>query len=325
MMILLYIIILVAGFFALVKGADTFVDGSCGIARLFHVSGLIIGLTIVSMGTSAPEMAVSVVAAAQGSNEIALSNVVGSNVFNVLMILGICSLLGDLPVAEDVRKRDFPVMILSTAFVLPFAASGIIRSRALPKTMAENAGTVSRVAGVVLLIAFGAYIYALIRSAGKNPEEEKEGEKIPLPKCFIMIIIGLVLIVAGGQAVVYSAKCIARAMGLTETLIGLTVVALGTSLPECVTSVVAAKKGETALAVGNAVGSDIFNMMFVLGASSTIHPVVANAASACDLAILLVVSLLVWLFSMTNNAVKKGEGIIMIICYFSIMAFAVLR
>ncbi len=325
MMILLYIIILVAGFFALVKGADIFVDGSCAIARRFHVSGLVIGLTIVSMGTSAPEMAVSIVAAAQGSNEIALSNVVGSNIFNALMILGICAIIGGIPVDRDVKNRDFPVMILSTAFVLPFAASGIILSRTLPKTMADNTGTVSRIAGIALLIAFAAYMYALIRKSGRNPEEDQGGKVISLPMSIFMIITGLLLIVAGGQAVVNSAKSIARAMGLTETLIGLTVVAVGTSLPECVTSVVAARKGQTALAVGNAVGSDIFNMMFVLGTSSAIHPVVVNAASVCDLMILLLICLMVWLFSRTKDTINRGEGIIMVLCYIADMVFAILR
>ncbi len=327
-MVFIYLLILVAGFFGLIKGADIFVDGSSSIAKMFHIPGLIIGLTIVSMGTSAPEMAVSIVAAVQGSNEIALSNVVGSDMFNILMILGLCSMIGDLPVERDVLRRDFPVMIGSFIFVLPFAASGIIGTGKLPAAMSDNAGMVSRITGLGLLAGFTVYMIFLIRKAGKGKgENEDTGNdgNISLPKCILMIIAGLILIVAGGEIVVYSAKNIARAMGLTETLIGLTVVAMGTSLPECITSVVAAKKGETGLAVGNVLGSNIFNIMFVLGISSTIHPVASNFASMCDLSILIGVSLMAWLFANTRKAVRRVEGLILVLCYAAHLTFAVLR
>lgn len=324
-MIFLYILILVAGFFGLIKGADIFVDGSCGIARLFSVSGLVIGLTIVSMGTSAPEMAVSIVAAVTGSNEIALSNVVGSDIFNALMILGICAIIGGLPVDGKVLKRDFPVMTVAIAFLIPFAASGIIMSRKIPAGMSEPAGVVGRAAGIILIIAFTAYIISLIKTSDKEPEETGERKDIPLTKCILFIIFGIAVIVLSGQAVVYSAKNIARAMGMTETLIGLTVVAFGTSLPELVTSVMAAKKGEKALAVGNAVGSNIFNIMFVLGTSASIHPVVSNMASVYDLMILLIIAVGVWIFAASKRQINRIEGVVMVLCYFSYLTYAALR
>ena len=324
-MIILYILVLLAGFFALVKGADIFVDGSSGVARIFHVSGLVIGLTVVALGTSAPELAVSATAALQGSNEIALSNVIGSNLFNLLMVLGISSLVTTLPVESGVLKRDFPVSVAAEIFVFAVISFGFFPGKIRLMGMNENAGTLVRPAALLLLAAFIVYLVYLVIEARRNPETAENVNPIPMWKCIIMIITGIALIVAGGQAVVNCAKEIARIMGLTETLIGLTVVAVGTSLPELVTSVVATRKGAIDLAVGNAVGSNIFNVMLILGISSSIHPVTANIASVYDLLILIGISIMVWIFAFFSRSINRFEGLIMVLCYAGTMAFAIMR
>ena len=310
---IMYGFLLVVGFIALIKGADWFVDGSSALARNFRVPGVIIGLTIVALGTSAPELAVSVSAALQGANEIALSNVVGSNIRTV-------------PVEEGILKRDFPLSMIVTALVLLMTCfASILSGSFLRGKMEDRAGIVSRVTGIVLLAVFIGYIILLIYDAKKHPDTEETGEMIPLWRCFLLIAVGLILIIAGGQAVVYSAKVIAGALGMTETLIGLTIVAVGTSLPELVTSIVAARKGEAGLAVGNVVGSNIFNLLFILGISSAIHPIAVNVASVFDMMILLVVSILTCAFSVRGKSIRRTEGVFMVFIYIADMVFAVLR
>lgn len=326
-MIVLYLLLLVAGFAALMKGADLFVDGSSALAGNFKISKVIIGLTIVAMGTSAPELAVSTSAALQESNEIALSNVVGSNIFNLLFVLGICAIIYPVPVDKVILKRDIPISIVITVLLLLMTSSGVLFNKDfLQFKMNDIAGDVSRLTGIILLVVFFCYIFYLITDARrKRTEEEKSEDTIPLWKCSVLILFGLVLIIGGGQAVVYGAKAVAQVFGMSETLIGLTIVAVGTSLPELVTSVVAARKGETGLAVGNVVGSNIFNILFILGISSTIHPIGVNAASVYDVIILIGVSILVFLFSMKGKVINRIEGIIMLLIYAADMVFAVIR
>lgn len=324
---LLNIFILILGFVILVKGADFFVDGSASLARLFKVSGLIIGLTIVALGTSAPELAVSTTAAISGSNEIALSNVIGSNVFNLLVVLGICAVISPVPTSKDIVKRDFPISLFATVLVF-FMASGMkLLSSGNPLQIdpALEAGIFQRLFGIILLVLFISYIVLLIVEARRHPAEEEEEKKTTLGKCIFLILIGLAMVVGGGQAVVYSAKAIARDAGMSETLIGLTVVALGTSLPELVTSVVAARKKETELAVGNVIGSNIFNLLFILGVSTSIHPIGVNYASLTDLVILFFVSILVFLFLLFRRKLTRIEGLIMLLLYAAHVTFAILR
>lgn len=325
-MFILNLIILAAGFFALVKGADIFVEASAALARSFKVPALIIGLTIVALGTSAPELAVSTSAALQGANEIALSNVVGSNIFNILCVLGVCAIICPVPVDRGILRRDFPIAIGSTIFVLlATGGSVLLGGTIIGMGMDEIVGVVSRIIGLILTAAFLVYIGYLIYDAKKNPSKEEETENAPIWKSILFIVFGLILIVGGGQAVVYSAKEIARAAGMTETLIGLTIVAVGTSLPELVTSIVAANKGQTELAVGNVIGSNIFNLMFILGISAIISPVAVNAASVYDMLILAFISVLTLLFSLTAKRIGRIEGIIMVIAYVADVVFAVLR
>lgn len=329
------ILILIIGFVMLIKGADLFVDGSSGLAKNFKVPGVIIGLTIVALGTSAPELAVSTSAALSGSNEIALSNVVGSNIFNLLCVLGICAIIHPIPVDNGIIKRDFPISIIATIIVMLFTGgiamlSGNFTSdsNALSSStilMSDNVGTVTRIIGALLIATFIIYIFVLIADAKKHPESEEDTLLNPIWKCALFIVIGLVMIVAGGQAVVYSAKEIARAFGMTETLIGLTIVAVGTSLPELVTSIVAARKGETGLAVGNAVGSNIFNLLLILGVSALIHPVAVNLASVYDMCILIVISIVTYIFSLTKKTINRIEGALMVLIYVADVVFAIVR
>ena len=263
-MIGLHLFLLGMGFISLIKGADFFVDGSSALAGNFKISKVIIGLTIVAMGTSAPELAVSALAALQGANEIALSNVAGSNTFNLLGVLGICAVIHPVPVDQVILKRDFPISIVSTVLLLLLTSAGVLFDGAFLRCeMEEIVGSVGRFTGVVLLAFFCGYLFYLIADAKKNADNEEFGEKIPLWKCVVLILSGLALIIEGGQAVIYGARMAAKAFGMSETLTGLTIVAVGTSLPELVTSVVAAKKGEAGLAVGNIVGSNIFNVLFI--------------------------------------------------------------
>ena len=324
-MLFLNILLLIVGFAALVKGADFFVDGSSALARTFKVPGVIIGLTIVALGTSAPELAVSTSAAIQGANEIALSNVVGSNIFNLLMVLGVCAIIRPIPIEKVILKRDFPLSIIVTAALFGVLAIPLFTGKAQwTAPVSTVVSEVSRPIGIGLLVIFAAYMAFLIYVSRKNPTEDDLAENMPVWNSLLLILIGLACIVIGGQLVVENAKSIATAFGMSETLIGLTVVALGTSLPELVTSIVAARKGEHGMAVGNVVGSNIFNLMFILGISSTIHPVAVNLASVMDLAILVVVSAVVFIFSLTKK-INRIEGAVMVLMYIGTMVYAIVR
>lgn len=325
MEMVLQIVLLIAGFVALIKGADWFVDGSSSLAALFKVPSVIIGLTIVAMGTSAPELAVSTSAAIAGSNEIALSNVVGSNLFNLLMVLGVCALIKPIPIDNTIKKRDFPFSIVITVLLFAVLGISVIATTDLSAVaMSDNVSMVSRPIGIVLLVLFIGYIAFLIYAAKKNKAEGEAVKQMSLPKSILFILIGIALIVAGGHFVVESAKYIAAAFGMSETLIGLTVVAVGTSLPELVTSIVAARKGENGLAVGNVVGSNIFNLLLIIGVSATIHPIQVIFASMIDFAILIAASILVYVFSLTKK-INRLEGVFMILMYTGTVVFAALR
>lgn len=325
MMMVLYIVVLIVGFVGLVKGADIFVDGSSSLAAIFKVPSVIIGLTIVAMGTSAPELAVSTSAAIKGANEIAFSNVIGSNIFNLLMVLGVCAVIKPVPIEKAIRKRDYPFAILIELLLLAALSIGVFKNVDFSTVkMMDDVTVVSRPIGIGLIVLFVGYIGVLIYSALKNKTQGDSIKKMSPVKSMIFIILGAALIIIGGQAVVYSAQEIAKAFGMSETLIGLTIIALGTSLPELVTSIVASRKGENELAVGNVVGSNIFNMLLILGVSSTVNPSNVNFASMIDFSILIVASILVYIFALTNK-IRRTEGIIMILIYAATMVFATLR
>jgi len=327
--LLIQIILLLVGFFILTKGADVFVDGSSALASKLGVPSIIIGLTIVAMGTSAPELAVSTVAAIKGSNEIAFSNISGSNIFNLLVVLGVCALIHNVPVDTVIMKRDYPLNLAITFLLLAYTGfDAIISGNIINKSMSDYVGILSRFMGISFLIIFVIYIISLIRNSIKNKEtSENEGKNNNMSylKCFIFIVIGLACIIGGGELVVNCAKAIAKHLGMSDTLIGLTIVSIGTSLPELVTSVVAARKNETSLAIGNVVGSNIFNILLILGVSSAIHPIGIVLASVYDLILLIVVSIITYIFMKKDMLLTRKEGTVMILMYIGIMIFAIVR
>ena len=328
---LTYLEILIVGFYALIKGADMFVDGSSAVAKRFKVPGAIIGLTIVAMGTSAPELAVSVTSALKGSNELAISNVLGSNLFNILVVLGVCALFHPVPVDSTILKRDFPINIFATLamlFAVPVGIKAIMAAGLENVKMSDKVYDLGRIFGIGMLILFIIYMVVLVMAARKNPtgsEEEDAGEPMPMGKTIFSIVFGAILIVSGGEAVVESAKNIAFSLGMSETLVGLTIVAMGTSLPELVTSMVAAKKGEVDMAVGNVIGSSIFNIMLILGVSCTILPVGVNFASMCDIFILLAVVIICFIYCLFGKKIGRVRGITMLLMYIGYVVFAYLR
>lgn len=323
---LLDILLLVIGFVALIKGADFFVDGSASVARMFRVPGVIIGLTIVAMGTSAPELAVSVSAGLTGSNAIAVSNVVGSNIFNLLVVLGICAMMKPLPVDADIKKRDFPISLIATLGVALLAGNLVLSGKATDlKNMDAPAGVLYRWNGLLLVAVFIAYLAFTIYMAKKMQTTDEDEKPMSVVRSAVYIIGGLAGIIGGGQLVVNSAKSLALAWGMSETLVGLTIVAIGTSLPELVTSIVASRKGQNGMAVGNVVGSNIFNLLLILGVSSTVHPITITMASFADLILLLAVSLIAYGFVCSGRKINRVEGTVMTAMYVGYTVFAIMR
>lgn len=307
---LITIVILIIGFILLVKGSDLFVDGSSSIARILGVPAVIVGLTIVSMGTSAPEAAVSITAGFRGSNEIAISNLLGSNIFNILCVAGLSAAITPFIVDKVILKRDFPVCL------------GIM----LASVLMGADGVISRLDGAMLLIIFSAYMVFLVVSAIRShASEDTKEEPLPPVKSVIFIIIGLASIIGGGEMVVRSARAIALTFGMSETLIGVTIVAVGTSLPELVTSVVAARKGKSAIAIGNVVGSSIFNLAFVLGMSSLANPVGVVAEAMADALVMTGVASLGFIYCITGKRLARWEGISLLAIYVGYTIYLIIR
>ena len=302
-------ILLIVGFVLLIKGADLFVDGASSVAAKLKVPSLIIGLTVVSIGTSLPEAAVSVSASLSGNNSISLGNVIGSNIFNLLMVVGVSSAILPIVTDRDMLKRDMPINIGVTVLL------GILLFD----------GNLSRLEALFLLLLLVAYMFLLIRSALKNRVEAEETKVLSWAKSIVFIVLGVAAIIGGGQLVVNSAKTIAMALGMSETLVGLTVVAIGTSLPELVTSVVAARKGDSGIAMGNVIGSNLFNILFILGMAGVIKPLTADAAFFIDTGILLGISALMLLFAFTKRKISRVEGITCVLIYVAYTAYIIMR
>ncbi len=309
--IIIQVVLLLVGFVFLIKGSDFFVDGASSIASILKVPTIIVGLTIVAFGTSAPEAAVSITSSLTGSNAMAVSNVIGSNLFNMLMVIGIAALLSNLLMEKSVLEKDLPFLVGITILFAIFIFIG---------------GDISNIEGIILLVILIAYIIYLIFDAKKSSESTVvEKPKWSLPKSIVFIIIGLVGIVLGGDLVVDSASAIAIALGMSETLVGLTIVAIGTSLPELVTSITALKKGENQLVIGNVIGSNIFNILFVLGASSAISSIPIDSGMLIDVLFMIGVTILCFIFGKTQEKYDKKEGTILILLFIAYMAFAILR
>lgn len=304
-------VLLLVGFVLLIKGADYFVEGSSSVAKLLKVPSIIIGLTIVAMGTSAPEAAVSITAGLNGSNAIALGNVVGSNIFNLLMVLGLCAVVNPVPVEKSFIKRDYPMAIGASVLLLIFGITGKV---------------IGRMEGIIFLVLFAAFLVTMVVSALKNREESDEEIKVLSPVMSLVYIVGgLIAVVYGGDLVVDAATQIATSWGLSENFIALTIVAMGTSLPELVTSMVASKKGECGLAVGNVVGSNLFNILLVLGMSTALSPISVGMENIIDISASIVAHFIMLAFCMSGKNIKRSEGIIAVLVYAAYTVFLFIR
>ena len=309
---MLSFVMLVAGFALLVWGADKFVAGASAFARRLGVSPLLVGLTIVAFGTSAPELAVSLTAALQGANEIAVGNVLGSNVFNLLVVAGLSAVLCPLIMDRTLLRRDWPLSVAAAVLLLLFLAPDL---------------TISRIEGLILLAVFIVVLVVQIRAAmqGRSAADSEE-EEVSMPPLMIgvNIVLGLACIIIGGQLAVNGATGIARMFGLSETLIGLTIVAIGTSLPELVTSLVAAHKGQNEIAMGNVIGSNLFNILLILGVSASITPIPVQAVSVIDCIVLIAASVIFYLPAMRGK-LGRAPGAVMALCYVAYTAYLIIR
>ena len=302
-------LILIVGMLFLVKGADFFVDGSASVAKILKVPSLIIGLTIVALGTSLPEASVSITASIAGNNELALSNVVGSNIFNTLVVVGCSAMIAPFVMHRDIVKRDLIINLIVSVALCAFMFDGVL----------------SRLDGILLLIGLVAFMLILIRSALRYRVEEEMVEALPIGKSIILIIIGVAAIILGGNFVVSGASDIARQWGMSDTLIGLTIVSIGTSLPELVTSVGAARKGESSLSLGNAIGSNILNILFILGISGTLTPIAVIPENIIDVAVLIGVALFVLILARFNDKMTRMKAAVFIGLYAIYMAYIIAR
>ena len=300
MKLLVAVILLVVGFVMLIKGADWFVDGAAGIAARFGIPQLVIGLTIVAMGTSAPEAAVSITAATSGNAGITIGNVIGSNILNVLLILGITAAITSVAVQHSTVKWEMPFMHVITIVLAVLGFTG---------------GEIVLWEGIVLWALFLVYLGYLFKMAKNGSQEEEEEELLPLWKQLLMLVVGIVAIVFGSDLTVDNATIIAEALGMDDRLIGLTIVAFGTSLPELVTSVTAARKGKADIAIGNIVGSNVFNILFVVGTTALITPVAFKAGFLIDSAVALIAGLILWFGVMKEHKLKRPVGIVMLVAY----------
>ena len=302
-------VLLIVGFILLIKGADFFFFFSSSTAKLLKVPSVIIGLTIVAMGTSAPEAAVSISAGLSGSSDIALSNVIGSNIFNLLIVVGVSAIICPMKTEKVILRRDI-------WWSLGAAVATLIMMTDMKISGAE---------GILLLGGMAAYIAVLVFDARKKRDEGDEVKAMSPLKSIIYIVGGLAAIIIGGDLVVDSACDIAAAFGMSEALIGLTIVAAGTSLPELVTSIVAAKKGDSGLALGNVVGSNIFNILFILGSASALSTINVAPELFIDTAILIGVTLMMYFLCRSKDKTSRGEGALCVLVYAAYMAYIILR
>ena len=309
-------LLLIAGFVLLIKGADFFVEGSASIARKLRVPSLIVGMTIVAMGTSLPECSVSINASLTGENSLAVSNVLGSNIFNLMVVCGVCALFAPLIVKAETRNRDITFSILCAILL------GILGFLGME---------LERMDGWIFLVIFVLFLFYMVMSAlkaraeGQEVDEGEEYAVIPVWESILFIVCGAAAIAFGGDFVVKSASKIATTFGMSQTLVGLTICAIGTSLPELVTSVVAARKKQVDMALGNVIGSNIFNILFVLGISSAISPIAVITENLVDLVLLILMSLIVWIFTWTKERVNRAEGAGMVLLYIGYWVYICVR
>ena len=297
----LQVFILLVGFLLLVKGADWFVEGAAGIAKKLGIPQLIIGLTIVAMGTSMPEAAVSITAALQENAGITIGNIVGSNILNILIILGVTALITNVAIQKSTLYYEIPYMIAITIVLMIFGITG---------------GEITFIEGIIFWLLFIVFLgYLFVMSKKGNSQEDEEVKDIPVWRCILFMLVGGVMVVKGSDFAVSGASAIARFFGMSERFIGLTIVAFGTSLPELVTSVTAAKKGNAGIAIGNIVGSNIFNILFVIGTTALICTVPFESKFIIDTIIAIASGAVLWLGTYKNRELRKPCGIVMLLGY----------
>ena len=302
------IILLVVGFIVLIKGADLFVDGASNVALNFKVSKMLIGLTIVAFGTSAPEFAVSVKGLLSNSGDIVLGNVIGSNILNILLILGVSAIIHPLVVKNNTVKKELPITLLITSLFAVLLSDNIFDKKLT--------NSFTRGDGIVLILFFLVFIYYLITLMRNKVEDEKDKEVMPLFKAIMFTLVGLISIIIGSNFVVDSASALAKAIGISERIISLTIIALGTSLPELVTSITATKKGEYDIAIGNVVGSNIFNIGIVIGLPVALLGGIGTIAfSYIDLIVMIATALMLFVFSRNDYKISRREGICFLLVF----------
>ncbi|WP_042273699.1 calcium/sodium antiporter [[Clostridium] dakarense] len=327
-------IFLIVGFILLVKGADIFVDGSSSIAKILKIPPIIIGLTIVAFGTSAPEAAVSITASINGQNGMAIGNVIGSNIFNLLMVVGASGFISTLLVKKSILSRELPFVLITSLLLIILSTDMFITN--------SSSYTLSRIDGAILLLLFAGFLYYLISSALKSRNSSLDIDETsldievidrdvivqqkssPMSKSIFLSVVGILAIILGGKIVVDCASDIASSFGVSDQLIGLTVVAIGTSLPEFVTSIVAATKGESDLALGNVIGSNIFNILFVLGISALISPMTVDPKLFIDGVVMIIATIITSFFAFRKNNINKYESLTLMILYVAYMAYLIM-
>jgi cation:H+ antiporter len=313
-------LLLIFGFALLIKGADFFVDGSSNIARLLRIPPILIGLTIVAFGTSSPEATVSIIAAMQGTADVSIGNVVGSNIFNLTLVVGLATILFPIKVQNETIRKEIPFTLLASIALLVLISDTFLEE--------FNINYISRSDGLIFLLFFSVFMYYVIEVALKSRQvsaKEDVPSDIQWGKNIFITVLGLAGIIIGGQMVVDNGKEIAYAWGMSEALVGLTIIAIGTSLPELVTSIAAALKKESEIALGNIVGSNIFNILFVLGVSAVISPLQINSKVITDIILMIVLTVLLLIFSRTNYKIGKAEGFILVIGYILYLTYIIIR
>ncbi|KKK36322.1 sodium:proton exchanger [Mesobacillus campisalis] len=314
-------ILLVVGFILLIKGADYFVEGASNIAQLLKVPPILVGLTIVAFGTSAPEATVSIIAAMEGSSDVSLGNVVGSNILNITLVIGITAIINPLKVESETIRKEIPFTLLASIVLWVFISDVALQNR--------GTNLITRSEGIILLLFLSIFLYYIFEvarnSRSSDSVEEVQNKDITWGKNLVFTVGGMAAIIFGGDMVVDNATQIALAIGMSETLVGLTIVAIGTSLPELVTSITAALKKQTEIALGNIVGSNIFNILFVLGASATIAPLAVDNRIFTDVVCMIILTVVLLIFSRTKYKISKVEGAVLVAVYTAYLIYIILR
>lgn len=310
------LLLIVVGVALVLKGADFLTKGGADLARRMNVPELVVGLTIVAAGTSAPELFVSLVSALKGTPDLAVGNVVGSNIMNTLVIVGITAMVAPMAIARQTVSKDMPFTVLASVLLMLVALDSL-------QSLNLQGNVISRLDGVLLLMGFAAFMYYTFREARKGHAEPEEVGKKPLSVwvCLVLMVLGLTMLVLGSELFVRYASALAVTLGVSESVIGLTIVAGGTSLPELATSVVAARKGQSAMAIGNVIGSNVFNILLILGTTAVVCPMQIGGITIIDMGVMLNAVLLLWLFSYTKLTVARWEGAVLTTVYLAYLGW----